>query len=258
MELKHLLWMTICCAWAVGFEGAAFAQEMPDGDNDEVPDHMDLCPGTPGVSTNLGCPEGEEVVIVYGTRDSYSSVVCPNGATMSSYTGCPFFGNLSNGSTFVLAYHNEMSGEYSGNSSTVTVTVEEEGGETDDGDEVDWSDLDDNGNGIPDELEPWLLGTEPGPQPVPQDRAYISRDMCQFDFGVLRGIIPVRVNTCSLCIYGTWGSGGAQNKVSPNCDASAPEPHCLVKHYPEDTIVGRRVGRFECDVVWPPGSEVNK
>ena len=118
--------------------------------------------------------------------------------------------------------------------------------------------LDLNDNGIPDAWEEMFDPVPKGPQPVPQDEAYISRDMCQLDFGILRSVIPVRLNTCSLCIYAEWGAGGARNKLSPNCDASAPEPHCLVKHYPDESFTEQRKNRFRCEVVWPPGSEVNK
>ena len=160
MELKHLLRRSL---WAICLASAAGTLAQPgaiDSDGDEIYDHEpDLCPHTPGVRMNHGCPADLEVVVVYGTSQSHSSVVCPNGATPASYTGCAFFAGLSaSGGSFVLAEHNAMTGTYSGSSTVVTVTSEEESEE----DEVDWSEFDDNNNGTtPDEAED-LLRTPPG------------------------------------------------------------------------------------------------
>lgn len=118
--------------WALGIASAVgtLAQpNPPDSDGDTVPDHTDVCPHTAGSPDNSGCPIDEEIVIVYGTRDSYSSVACPDGSTVTYYTDCPGFGNWD---SYTKAYHDESTGAYSGVSDRVTVTVEEEDAEEED------------------------------------------------------------------------------------------------------------------------------
>ena len=118
--------------------GAQGADPNGDSDGDDVPNSGDFYPGTPGSSDNYGCPEDEEVVVVYGTRDSYSSVDCPDGTRVSYYTDCPTFGNWT---TYNLAYHNEADSTYSGETTRVTVEEEEPASE-DEEDEADYFDID--------------------------------------------------------------------------------------------------------------------
>lgn len=113
---------------------------------------------------------------------------------------------------------------------------------------------DENGDGIPDAWEPVIDNVPSGPQQVPQDATYVGRDMCKWDPGLLKTVVPVSVNTCSLCVCVTWGS----NVYSPNCDPHAPQPHCIVKVDWNSSFVERRLKRFQCEVVWPEGSEVNR
>ena len=54
--------------------GAQGADPNGDSDGDDVPNSGDFCPGTPGSSDNYGCPEDEEVVVVYGTLIRASTV----------------------------------------------------------------------------------------------------------------------------------------------------------------------------------------
>ena len=123
---------------------AAFAEGADpngDSDGDGVQNSGDFCPGTPGTSDNYGCPAQEEVVVVYGTRDSYSSVACPDGSNVGVYTDCPGFENWT---AYNLAFHDEASGTYSG--TTTRVTVEEETDEAEDEELVAVSDVCEDGN----------------------------------------------------------------------------------------------------------------
>ena len=80
------------------------------------------------------------MVIVYGVRDSYSSVECPDGLTVSYYTNCLGFESWV---AYNLAYHDESSGEYSGTTTRV-VSEDEESDESDDdgGEEESFAEVD--------------------------------------------------------------------------------------------------------------------
>ena len=118
--------------------------------------------------------------------------------------------------------------------------------------------VDSDGDGIPDAWHSIIQQIPSGPRQVKQDPTWVARDMCQMDAGPLKSALgalgQIRVNTCSMCIY--YGAGST--KWSPNCDPYAPEPYCLVVHRESDSHTTRRRERYDCELVWPPGSEVNK
>ena len=58
-------------------------------DGDGVYPPNDACPETFGVSSNNGCPEGEELVVVSGLRQN--KVVCPDGSVASDSSNCPAY-----------------------------------------------------------------------------------------------------------------------------------------------------------------------
>ena len=60
-----------------------------DTDNDGVLDDADSCPNQSGPAWNHGCPG--EVITVYGTRDAFSNVVCPDGSWAIRWTHCSGF-----------------------------------------------------------------------------------------------------------------------------------------------------------------------
>ena len=68
-------------------EGTGGESGLPDVDGDGVYPPNDACPETFGVSSNNGCPEGEELVMVTGLRQN--KVVCPDGSVASDASNCP-------------------------------------------------------------------------------------------------------------------------------------------------------------------------
>lgn len=128
--------------WAVSLAStiSVIAQpNPPDSDGDTVPDHTDLCPQTAGSPNNSGCPIDEEVVVVYGVRDNYSSVECPDGSTVSYYTDCSGFESWD---SYWLAEHDESTGEYSGTTTRIEAEEETVEGEDASADEEEFADID--------------------------------------------------------------------------------------------------------------------
>ena len=95
--LQRVVWVVALIS-AVG----ALAQ---DSDGDKVPDAVDYCPDISGVSSNDGCPAGEEVVVVHGYLDNFDEghgdwwsrwfadyVICPDGNIYTSYDLCLEYG----------------------------------------------------------------------------------------------------------------------------------------------------------------------
>ena len=65
-----------------------------DSDGDNVADHVDVCPQTPGSPSNSGCPIGEEIVFAYGTNlSNVYSVTCPDGSVEIFWDSCLGYGS---------------------------------------------------------------------------------------------------------------------------------------------------------------------
>ena len=112
-ELKVRLKKTILTVVGLVVVAVQAGANPIDTDNDQVFDDDDDCPNQKGPPEHRGCP----VVTVYGTRESYSSVVCPDGSTRRYYSECVGYVSWT---TYNLAFHDASTAVYVG--PTVRVT----------------------------------------------------------------------------------------------------------------------------------------